>query len=357
LDEDWKNKRPCLIYDEDIRENELEKAPLNRRAWVLQERLLAPRVLHFCESQLFWECHEREACEKFPDRLPLPVISKGNLLGKSLDLSRFEARVQSLNRIGNISQPTAWPYQIWQHVVMLYMNCGITKPEDKLVAISGIAKHISHMVNDDYIAGHWRSKIPVSLLWSVENCIQGNGADSVRPSIYRAPSWSWASVEGRVLFHAQYDTDCKHLTEVLEVKAIAAIPGDSFGQCADAVLRLKGRLIGPLRIMNGRYKYYIDTGKESELQSQYIEPDVPHISGAEGVSCLPLVSYVHSAVGFLVHCLLVTLTKSGNEKEYRRFGYAWFHGDAVTLFEDSIAGNTMRAMAGCEAVETKMTLV
>lgn len=349
------NKKPCLIYDEDLRENELEKAPLNQRAWVLQERLLAPRVLHFCESQLFWECHEREACEKFPDQLPLPMISKGNLLGKSLDPSRYEARMRSLNHMGHIS--AAWPYQIWQNVVMLYMNCGITKPEDKLVAISGVAKHIFHMVKDDYIVGHWRSKIPVSLLWSVEHCTQGNGADSFRPSSYRAPSWSWASVEGRVLFHAQYDTESKHLIEVLEVKASAAIPGDSFGQCTEAVLRLKGRLVGPLRIMNGGYKYYIDTGKESELQSQFIEPDMPHISGAGVVSCLPLASYVHSTVGFLVHCLLVTPTKSGNDREYERFGYAWFYGDAVTLFEDSIAGNTMRAEAGCEVVETKMTLV
>ena len=358
LDEDEENKKSCLIYDEDIRENELEKAPLNQRAWVLQERLLAPRVLHFCESQLFWECHEREACEKFPNQLPLPMVSNGNLLGKSLDPSRFEARLRSLNRIGHTSQPAAWPYQIWQNVVMLYMNCGITKPEDKLVALSGIAKHISHMVKDDYIAGHWRSKIPVSLLWSVEHCIQGNGADSFRPSTYRAPSWSWASVEGRVLFHAQYDTDSKHLTEVLEVKASAAIPGDRFGQCTEAVLRLKGRLIGPLQIiMNGRYKYYIDTGKESVLQSQYIEPDMPLISGARGVSCLPFVSHVHSTVGFLVHCLLVTSTKSGNEKEYERFGYAWFYGDAVTLFEDSIAGITMRAKAGCEVVKTEMTIV
>ena len=100
-----------------------------------------------------------------------------------------------------------------------------------------IAKHISHMVKDDYIAGHWRSKIPGSLLWSVEYCMQGNGADSFRPSIYRAPSWSWTSVEGRVLFHAQYDTDSKHLAEVLEVKASAAVPGDRLDnaprQCSD----------------------------------------------------------------------------------------------------------------------------
>ena len=33
-------------------------APLNQRAWVVQEQLLAPRVLHFGKTQLFWECNE-----------------------------------------------------------------------------------------------------------------------------------------------------------------------------------------------------------------------------------------------------------------------------------------------------------
>ena len=33
-------------------------SPLSGRGWVLQERLLAPRTLHFGREQLFWECCE-----------------------------------------------------------------------------------------------------------------------------------------------------------------------------------------------------------------------------------------------------------------------------------------------------------
>lgn len=36
----------------------LLQAPLLQRAWVVQERTLAPRVIHFGRGQLFWECHE-----------------------------------------------------------------------------------------------------------------------------------------------------------------------------------------------------------------------------------------------------------------------------------------------------------
>jgi hypothetical protein len=33
-------------------------APLNCRAWVVQERVLSPRIIHFGKSQIFWECLE-----------------------------------------------------------------------------------------------------------------------------------------------------------------------------------------------------------------------------------------------------------------------------------------------------------
>lgn len=42
-----------------------EQAPLNCRSWVLQERLLSPRVLHFDKDQLVWECDSLTACDRF----------------------------------------------------------------------------------------------------------------------------------------------------------------------------------------------------------------------------------------------------------------------------------------------------
>jgi len=48
----------------------IEKAPLNSRAWVSQERQLSRRLLHFTSSQLFWECNECTSCETYPENLP-----------------------------------------------------------------------------------------------------------------------------------------------------------------------------------------------------------------------------------------------------------------------------------------------
>ncbi|KAK8849043.1 heterokaryon incompatibility protein-domain-containing protein [Apiospora arundinis] len=41
----------------------LREFPLLTRAWALQERWLAPRVLHFCGSKVAFECNEVTTCE------------------------------------------------------------------------------------------------------------------------------------------------------------------------------------------------------------------------------------------------------------------------------------------------------
>lgn len=55
----------CSILDLSFWERNVDDAPVNRRAWVLQERLMAPRVLHFCQDQIAWECSELDAAESF----------------------------------------------------------------------------------------------------------------------------------------------------------------------------------------------------------------------------------------------------------------------------------------------------
>lgn len=49
----------------------VDEAPLGKRAWVIQERYLAPRQLHLSNEQLFWECREYAACETFPGGAPV----------------------------------------------------------------------------------------------------------------------------------------------------------------------------------------------------------------------------------------------------------------------------------------------
>lgn len=56
----------------------LENAYLNRREWVLQERILTPRILCYGKTQLFWECNEFRARKSFPEGVYGSGITKPN---------------------------------------------------------------------------------------------------------------------------------------------------------------------------------------------------------------------------------------------------------------------------------------
>jgi hypothetical protein len=50
----WNNLIPSLLQ---------KHFPLLSRGWAFQERILSRRVLHFCESELVWECRQTSICE------------------------------------------------------------------------------------------------------------------------------------------------------------------------------------------------------------------------------------------------------------------------------------------------------
>ncbi|KAL8833929.1 MAG: hypothetical protein Q9176_007751, partial [Flavoplaca citrina] len=175
-------------------EKELSKSPLHYRGWVVQERLLARRVLHFCRNELIWECNEMAASEAYPTGLPSIYRNQAKARLKSLDPDTEGRRLRQLATTESDSRFFA--HQLWPSIVQLYTQCQLTKPNDKLIAISGIAKRMSSIIRDDYVIGMWRRYLPSELLWFVDHHRQSNGQPSVHPDEYRAPSFSWASIEG-----------------------------------------------------------------------------------------------------------------------------------------------------------------
>jgi hypothetical protein len=61
--ENTSGRRFYACTDMDDFENDVEGSQLNTRAWVMQERVLAQRTIHFSNNQAYWECGEGVYCE------------------------------------------------------------------------------------------------------------------------------------------------------------------------------------------------------------------------------------------------------------------------------------------------------
>ena len=157
----------------------ITKTPLNRRGWVLQERLLSPRTLSF-HTQLFWECRQLQACETFPEGIgktmtfePLDVDDDSTLCSKSW--------------MTEVLRSTS-PYAPWRKVVEQFTVSGLTKSSDKLAALSGIAERMGILIGAKYVAGLWEQNLLFDLLWYIEKGCQANWEPSYRVSTYRGMS-------------------------------------------------------------------------------------------------------------------------------------------------------------------------
>ena len=163
--------------------------PIERRAWPLQEFLLSRRILRYGSYQLSWSCLSAEFYEN--DDAGVNWYSKR------------DKRFPNLRRRLLDSQRQQGPHiNIWGDLVEEYTRRHLKEPQDKLLAISGIATVIGTGRHDVYMGGLWLSDLPLGLLWKVST-----SPPRRKPCEYRAPSWSWASVDGVVKSFATLDVD------------------------------------------------------------------------------------------------------------------------------------------------------
>lgn len=217
------------VVDGDVWTHEIDGAPLNQRGWVFQERFLARRVLHFGEFQMGWECNELSALEMFPGGLPrttaLPFVGK-NSLHKAIS-TLLKQSAPSVDR-SFIST--------WNNIVTAYSQCRLTFNEDKLRAIAGIAKSIMGNTTDRYGAGMWESTILYSLPWYRPQTDR-NALPMTRTP--RAPSWSWASVDGKVEFPPMFE-GIRECFAVLQFFPDLLVAGGEIADPSGGSIRLNG---------------------------------------------------------------------------------------------------------------------
>ena len=169
---------------------DVESALWNRRAWTCQERKLSTRMLHFCKNKLYFECR---ACIKSEENEPYTASRLFQLWPRNDDWMQTSTYATSENADSLLK---AKMYKIWTKGVTEYTQRLLTRDSDKLPAIQSIAAEMSTTISDIYIpsAGIWKGNLKHDLLWQV------NDGLASMPSKYRAPTWSWASLEARILW-------------------------------------------------------------------------------------------------------------------------------------------------------------
>lgn len=198
--------------------------PVDSRAWTLQEQLLSERLLVYSTDTLQWRCKDVVANLGSSKYVPRPDESWWST--SSVDFVRLEPvpllldqdtldvrnGVEYLvpNEVGDTLIPItpsasslgrqAAEYKRiqklhtqWIHLIERYSLRSITYASDKLVALAGIAEKFGDALRTNYVAGFWEDHMLVYLMWHPKSGATGT-------SSYRAPSWSWASLDGTIAF-------------------------------------------------------------------------------------------------------------------------------------------------------------
>ncbi|KAI1755559.1 heterokaryon incompatibility protein-domain-containing protein [Xylaria castorea] len=221
-------------------------APLFQRAWAFQERLLSQRIIHFLKTEIVFECEESLWCE---------CGEKDSYEDANYDKEVYRSST-------------------WEELVEQYVSRSLTYPTDMLPAISAIAR--DYDMKGGYIAGLTHEKLFSNLLWQVKAPRDLSGELTTvppprRPSVYIAPTFSWASIIARVEWvkgTSNYQAVCRleNFATTLEN------PLDPFGRVFNGHITLRGPVMEVMlrytpNVFKGQLKgRFYPTGNSSEAK-------------------------------------------------------------------------------------------
>ncbi|KAF4630042.1 hypothetical protein G7Y89_g8111 [Cudoniella acicularis] len=174
---------------------------LASQAQALQKRILAPRIVHFTQRQIVWECaggwkFEASGIEdkKYGSGQVRMHYRKGFVqpfVTSALQPSDSKP-TEGIEDEGAAISKRATKHEAWHQCVVELSDTSVPNPSDKLPLLAGLASILDDGSMGKYLAGIWSKDIGVGLAWS-----RAHGM-LTRTPLYRAPSWSPASVDGRI---------------------------------------------------------------------------------------------------------------------------------------------------------------
>ncbi|KAI1061340.1 hypothetical protein LB507_011285 [Fusarium sp. FIESC RH6] len=226
----------------------LDLEPLSKRAWTLQEQVLSSRMVHFASKEMVWECKSAIRCECMQlDRM-----------------TRFLEPPISLRTLTSCSDTV---FRKWYRLVDEVVERSLTKSQDLLPCLSGIARHYQNRGAGTYLAGLWSEDLLVGLTWSSD--VPPDRCSRAVP--YRGPSWSWISLD-KVKnpygtpgsFEKSGDRFKKVYTKVIEATCVPA-GKDPLGAVSDGRLNVVGPLLKMKEDINIKTHYDSDEFQDESL--------------------------------------------------------------------------------------------
>lgn len=301
----------------------------NSRAWTLEEQLLSSRLLIYSYDGFKWLCKTALWETINPLNHPRPYLE----LPLVSEMSHKSA--------GNEEQLQIDLREHWYDILAEYTERSVTHERDKLVAFAAISEEFHLLWGGRFLSGLWEQFLFEDLLWhrDITSTFQPWFALFPRPQKYRAPSWSWASVEGKTFgpYGDRQRRDPFHF-KILDCSVDLESDALPFGAVTAGYLKVDGLL---------RTGYWCQSSDE-DLCDGFITR-LPGDSKAKAVTqvsvdakeeglipgalvfCLPLAQITHSsATMYPIEGLVLLAAEHGH---FRRVGFfsecrafAWVNG-------------------------------
>ncbi|OBS16289.1 hypothetical protein FPOA_13076 [Fusarium poae] len=166
----------------------VENGILNTRAWVLQERALSRRIIHFTEQQPFWECGGGMTCAALRSEGYMQNGQKSFWSDPEFPMSLTKRAVTA-----NI--------KLFQLLFKKYSNSCLTKMTDRPIAVKSLASALAQAIGRCQVENGIFDQPPFlqrSLLWYRDKKITNYRIDFRRTKISQPQTWSWMAYHGSI---------------------------------------------------------------------------------------------------------------------------------------------------------------
>jgi len=169
-----------------------------------------------------WSCQSQSDCDRQGGKCDISKLERGNEIYR-----------------GQPDRNAAVNMRTWYKLVDTFSEKALTIAKDRLPAIGGIAERFGLLSEDEYLAGIWRSSLPDGLLWVVNK--YKTKSYQPLPSIFLAPSWSWASTIQPINSGVIY-VRLESKVDVIRVDIGYQAKGTTYGNVTYGHLTLRGFL-------------------------------------------------------------------------------------------------------------------